>query len=128
MSAVPAPNCSARVATAIWISCLATVFTTPDTIIRELLQALKEELDRSGPAMLQSHVPELAGELAQRLCKLAGGNLKKVFFASSGSEGVEAAIKFSRAATKRNALLYCEGAFHGLTCGALSLMDNCVLA
>ena len=89
-----------------------------------IIAALKEELDRSGPAMLQSHVPELAGDLAQRLCRLAGGNLKKVFFASSGSEGVEAAIKFSRAATKRNALLYCEGAFHGLTCGALSLMDN----
>ena len=89
-----------------------------------IIEALKAELDRSGPAMLQSHVPELAGELAQRLCKLAGGNLKKVFFASSGSEGVEAAIKFSRATTKRNALLYCEGAFHGLTCGALSLMDN----
>ena len=89
-----------------------------------IIAAVKEELDRSGPAMLQSHVPELAGELAQRLCQLAGGNLKKVFFASSGSEGVEAAIKFSRAATKRNALLYCQGAFHGLTCGALSLMDN----
>ena len=89
-----------------------------------IIRALTEELERCGPAMLQSHVPELAGELAQRLCELAGGNLKKVFFASSGSEGVEAAIKFSRAATKRNALLYCEGAFHGLTCGALSLMDN----
>jgi len=89
-----------------------------------IIAALKEELDRYGPAMLQSHVPELAGELAKRLCKLAGGNLKKDFFASSGSEGVEAAIKFSRAATKRNALLYCQGAFHGLTCGALSLMDN----
>ena len=89
-----------------------------------IIAAVKEELDRSGPAMLQSHVPELAGELAQRLCQLAGGNLKKVFFASSGSEGVEAAIKFSRAATKRNALLYCQGDFHGLTCGALSLMDN----
>ena len=89
-----------------------------------IIAALKEELDLRGPAMLQSHIPELAGELAQRLCKLAGGNLKKVFFASSGSEGVEAAIKFARAATRRNALLYCEGAFHGLTCGALSLMDN----
>jgi ornithine--oxo-acid transaminase len=89
-----------------------------------IIEALKQELDRNGPAMLQSHVPELAGELAQRLCNLAGGGLKKVFFASSGSEGVEAAIKFSRAATRRNALLYCEGAFHGLTCGALSLMDN----
>jgi len=49
--------------------------------------------------MLQSHVPELAGELAERLCKLAGGRLKQVFFASSGSKGVETAIKFSRAVT-----------------------------
>ncbi len=89
-----------------------------------IVEALKHELDRNGPAMLQSHVPELAGELALRLCKLAGGGLQKVFFASSGSEGVEAAIKFSRATTKRTALLYCQGAFHGLTCGALSLMDN----
>ena len=89
-----------------------------------IVEALKQELDRSGPAMLQSHVPELAGELAQRLCALAGGGLSRVFFCSSGSEGVEAAIKFSRAATKRDGLLFCEGAFHGLTCGALSLMDN----
>lgn len=89
-----------------------------------IIEALKQELDRCGPAMLQSHVPELAGELGQRLCALAGGNLTKAFFCSSGSEGVEAAIKFSRANTKRDGLLYCEGAFHGLTCGALSLMDN----
>ena len=89
-----------------------------------IIEALREELDRSGPAMLQSHVPELAGELAQRLCALAGGGLTRTFFCSSGSEGVEAAIKFSRAATKRDDLLFCQGAFHGLTCGALSLMDN----
>jgi ornithine--oxo-acid transaminase len=38
-----------------------------------IIEALKQELDRSGPAMLQSHVPEIAGELAQRLCALAGG-------------------------------------------------------
>lgn len=89
-----------------------------------IIEALKQELDRSGPAMLQSHVPELAGELAQRLCVLSGGGLTKAFFCSSGSEGVEAAIKFARATTKRAGLLYCEGAFHGLTCGALSMMDN----
>ncbi|HEX8896438.1 MAG TPA: aminotransferase class III-fold pyridoxal phosphate-dependent enzyme, partial [Terriglobales bacterium] len=81
-----------------------------------IIEALKQELDRSGPAMLQSHVPELAGELAQRLCVLSGGGLTKAFFCSSGSEGVEAAIKFARATTKRAGLLYCEGAFHGLTC------------
>jgi 4-aminobutyrate aminotransferase-like enzyme len=33
-----------------------------------IVQALKDELDKSGPAMLQSHVPQIAGELAKRLC------------------------------------------------------------
>lgn len=86
-----------------------------------VVTALKDELDRSGPAMLQSHVPELAGELGARLCTLAGGNLSKVFFCSSGSEGIEAVIKFARVHTKRTGLLYAQGAFHGLTCGALSI-------
>jgi ornithine--oxo-acid transaminase len=89
-----------------------------------IIHALHAQLDRRGPAMLQSHVPDLAGELAERLCGLAGGKLEKAFFASSGSEGVEAAIKFSRATTGREGLLYCAGAFHGLTCGALSLMSD----
>jgi ornithine--oxo-acid transaminase len=89
-----------------------------------IVDALKNELDKSGPVMLQSNVPELAGELAERLCRLAGGGLTKVFFASSGSEGVETAIKFSRAHTGRIGLLSCDRAFHGLTCGALSLMNG----
>jgi ornithine--oxo-acid transaminase len=89
-----------------------------------IINALKNELDRSGPVMLQSNVAELAGELAERLCKLAGGGLTKVFFASSGSEGVETAIKFARAHTGRIGLLSCDRAFHGLTCGALSLMNG----
>ncbi|HTR37916.1 MAG TPA: aspartate aminotransferase family protein [Bryobacteraceae bacterium] len=89
-----------------------------------ILDALRDELDRRGPAMLQSHVSELAGELAEKLCSRAGGRVTKVFFCSSGSEGVEAAIKFSRAHTRRNGLLYAQNAFHGLTCGALSLMSD----
>jgi ornithine--oxo-acid transaminase len=90
----------------------------------EILAALEAELRRAGPAMVQSHVPELAGELAAQLCARAGGQIKKVFFCSSGSEGVEAAIKFARARTGRSGLLYADGAFHGLTTGALSLMGD----
>jgi ornithine--oxo-acid transaminase len=89
-----------------------------------VIAAIKDELDRMGPAMLQSHVPERAGELATRLCQLAGGGVRKAFFCSSGSEGVESAIKFSRVFTGRTGLLYTQGAFHGLTCGALSLMGD----
>ena len=89
-----------------------------------IVKALKDELDKSGPAMLQSHIPELAGELAERLCRLSGGGLSKAYFASSGSEGVEAAIKFSRATTNRAGILYAKNSFHGLTAGALSLMND----
>jgi len=89
-----------------------------------IVKALKDELDKSGPAMLQSHVPEIAGELAKRLCQLAGGGLEKVYFGSSGSEGVEAAIKFARAATGRDGIVYAKSSFHGLTAGALSLMND----
>lgn len=90
----------------------------------KLIAALKDELDRSGPAMLQSHVSDLAGDLAEKLCNRAGGRLTKAFFPSSGSEGIEAVIKFARAHTGRDAILSAEGGFHGLTCGALSLTSN----
>ncbi len=86
--------------------------------------AIIAELERDGAAMLQTGVPELAGVLGAQLCAQAGGKLTKAFFASSGSEGVEAAIKFSRAHTGRAGLLSARGSFHGLTCGALSLMSD----
>src|SRR5580700_386956 len=89
-----------------------------------IIQALKDEMDKCGPTMLQSHVPEIAGELARRLCNSAGGGLEKVYFGSSGSEGVEAAIKFARASTGRDGIVYAKSSFHGLTAGALSLMND----
>ncbi len=89
-----------------------------------IIAALKDELDRSGPEMLQSHVSTDAGELASRLCALSGGRLSRAFFCSSGSEGIETVIKFARAHTARDGLLFAAGGFHGLTCGALSLMSS----
>jgi ornithine--oxo-acid transaminase len=90
----------------------------------DVVRALQDELKRCGPAMIQTHVADLAGQLAEKLCERAGGRLAKAFFASSGSEGVEAAIKFARAHTRRAGILSAEHAFHGLTCGALSLMSD----
>jgi hypothetical protein len=55
--------------------------------------------------MIQTHVADLAGQLAEKVCERAGGRLAKAFFASSGSEGVEAAIKFARAYAARRRTL-----------------------
>ncbi|MDT3684702.1 MAG: aspartate aminotransferase family protein [Pseudorhodoplanes sp.] len=82
--------------------------------------ALKNVLDSDLPNLVQMDVSPLAGILAERLLRHVPF-LDKVFFANSGAETVESAIKFARAATGRSPILYCSHAFHGLTYGALSL-------
>jgi acetylornithine/N-succinyldiaminopimelate aminotransferase len=59
--------------------------------------------------------------LAERLIEVAGAPQgSAVFFANSGAEAVEAAIKLSRR-TGRTGIVAAEGAFHGRTTGALAL-------
>src|ERR1700743_177839 len=88
-----------------------------------LRQALKSVLDADLPNLVQLDVSTLAGILAERLLKYVP-YLDKVFFANSGAECVEAAIKFARGATGRPGIVYCEHAYHGLTYGALSLTGD----
>jgi acetylornithine/N-succinyldiaminopimelate aminotransferase len=60
-------------------------------------------------------------ELAERLLGIAGAPQgSAVFFANSGTEAIEAAIKLSRR-TGRSGIVAAEGAFHGRTTGALAL-------
>ena len=82
--------------------------------------ALKSALDADLPNLVQLDVPTLAGVLAEKLLAYTP-YLEKAFFANSGAEAVEAAIKFARGATGRQGIVYCDHAFHGLTYGALSL-------
>jgi ornithine--oxo-acid transaminase len=65
-----------------------------------LCEALKSVLDSPLPNLVQLDVSTLAGILAERLLAHVP-YLDKVFFLNSGSEAVEAAIKFARAATGR---------------------------
>jgi ornithine--oxo-acid transaminase len=83
-------------------------------------QALHDVLDRGGADMVQMDTPLLAGLLAERLLAKAP-DLHRVYFCNSGTEAVEAALKFARAATGRRRILYCDHAFHGLTAGSLSV-------
>jgi ornithine--oxo-acid transaminase len=88
-----------------------------------LRDALKSVLDSDLPNLVQMDISTLAGILAEQLIELVP-HLDKVFFANSGTETVEAAIKFARAATGRTDIVYCGQAYHGLTYGALSLTDD----
>jgi ornithine--oxo-acid transaminase len=88
-----------------------------------LREVLKGVLDSDLPNLVQLDVSTLAGVLAERLLSYVP-YLDKVFFANSGAECVEAAIKFARCATGRPGIVYCDHAFHGLSYGALSLTGD----
>jgi ornithine--oxo-acid transaminase len=84
-------------------------------------QALRDVMEADVSSLVQMETPLLCGVLAGELKARAGYDLDKVYFCSTGAEGVETAIKFARRATGKARIIYASSAFHGLTTGALSL-------
>src|SRR5439155_24274851 len=88
---------------------------------RAVVAAIRKQASLLIHASNLYHCPPVAA-LAERLVRLAFPS--RVFFCNSGTEGVEAAIKFARRAGRaegRTELVAFERSFHGRTLGALSL-------
>ena len=60
-------------------------------------------------------------KLLEQLSKLGPGAMKQTFLCNSGTEAIEAAIKFARISTKRTEIISALRSFHGRTMGALTL-------
>lgn len=92
----------------------------------EAIAAVSDTMAAHTANLPQLGVTLLSGVLAEQLLARVGGVLKfgAMVPANSGTEAVEAAIKISRAATRRARVLFAEHAFHGLTLGSLSLNGN----
>jgi len=85
-------------------------------------QAIRDVLDLDLPNMVQMDCSLLSGLLAEAITKRTPAHLDAVFFCNSGTEAMEGALKFARAATGRKRVISLESAFHGLSIGSLSLM------
>jgi ornithine--oxo-acid transaminase len=83
-------------------------------------KALHDVLDAELADLVQFDTPLLPGLLAEQLLAKADG-MERVYFCNSGTEAVEASLKFARYATGRSRIIYCDHAFHGLTTGSLSV-------
>lgn len=115
MSVARVRSCSSR-ASVSWTSCQDTVFITSVIITPRSSKPLRKNwIDGTGHAAKpRAGVRRRTGGDSLRSDRRAS---KEAFFCSSGSEGVEAAIKFAKMHTKRDGLLHAKGAFHGITCG-----------
>jgi acetylornithine/succinyldiaminopimelate/putrescine aminotransferase len=90
----------------------------------QVAQAIRDVLDLDLPNMVQMDCAFMAGLLAEALVKRCPPHLDAVFFCNSGTEAVEASLKFARAATGRSKFAYLDHGWHGLTLGSLAIMGN----
>lgn len=83
--------------------------------------ALIAFLRGGSPSIYPSGISPYAGMLASRLHERCGYDA--AFFASGGSEAVEAALKLARGATGKPRIACIEGAYHGCTYGSVAMMQ-----
>jgi adenosylmethionine---8-amino-7-oxononanoate aminotransferase len=91
--------------------------------------AVERQLAAMPHVMFGGLVHEQPLTLAQRLTKMLGGGLDRVFFSESGSVAVEVALKMAvqywrnRGIRGRNRILAFDGGYHGDTTGTMAVSD-----
>ncbi|MBM4761029.1 aspartate aminotransferase family protein [Bacillus sp. B15-48] len=90
----------------------------------KVVQAIKDGADQLGHGPSGVIIYESILTLAERLGKILPGNLDCFFFANSGTEAIEGAIKLAKHVTKRPYIVSFMGCFHGRSMGALSVTTS----
>lgn len=88
-----------------------------------VVDAIKKQAD----TLITAHMSvynETRLEFLKKMAAVAPEGLTKMFFTNSGTESVEAALKFARKFTGKPGVIAMNGAYHGKTFGALSVTYN----
>ena len=83
--------------------------------------AIADQAARLAHGLGDVHPPTVKVALLERLAAITPGDLGVTILASAGAEAVEAAIKTAGLRTGRSGIIAFEGAYHGLTFGALAV-------
>ncbi|MFF0145264.1 4-aminobutyrate aminotransferase [Amycolatopsis sulphurea] len=89
-----------------------------------VVEAAREQIGKlvHGQYTTVMHKPLL--ELTEKLGTVLPSRLDSLFYANSGSEAVEAALRLARQATKRPNVIVFQGGFHGRTVAAASMTTS----
>jgi putrescine aminotransferase len=90
----------------------------------DVVAAVRDQLTYRTPMPSQELIDPLRGVLARLVALITPGDIKYSFFAASGTEAVEGAIKVAKLYTKKPAFIVAVNAFHGKTMGSLSMIGK----
>ena len=89
----------------------------------DVVDTVRSQLSRT-PMPSQELIDPLRGVLARILAMITPGDIKYSFFAASGTEAIEGAIKLAKMYTRKSGFIVAVKAFHGKTMGSLSMMGK----
>jgi putrescine aminotransferase len=89
----------------------------------DVIDTVRAQLGRT-PMPSQELIDPLRGVLARLLALITPGDIKYSFFAASGTEAIEGAIKLAKMYTRKNGFIVAVKAFHGKTMGSLSMIGK----
>lgn len=90
-----------------------------------IIKAIQDQAEKFTHTCFMVTPYESAVTLAERLCKLAPGKIPKhAYFANSGVEAVENAVKIARYYTKKQGIVVLDHAFHGRTLLGMSMTSK----
>ncbi|GFP35318.1 putrescine aminotransferase [Candidatus Hakubella thermalkaliphila] len=89
----------------------------------KVVDTVRAQLART-PMPSQELIDPLRGVLARLMAQITPGDIKYSFFAASGTEAVEGAIKVAKMYTRKPGFIVAVNAFHGKTMGSLSMLGK----
>lgn len=89
-----------------------------------VVTAAKDQIDKLIHCCSYVYYVEAVANLAEKMAAITPGRLKKTFFANSGAEAIEGALKLAKLYTGKHEIVALQGGFHGRTWGALSVTGN----
>jgi len=89
----------------------------------KVIGAVRAQLERTPMPSLELINPA-RGVLSKLIAHITPGDIQYAFFAASGTEAVEGAIKLAKLYTGKSGFIVAVRAFHGKTMGALSMMGK----
>jgi len=91
----------------------------------KIIEAVRAQLERS-PQYSQEMLDPLRAQLGRVIAHITPGEIQKGFFANSGTEAIEGALKLAKFYTGKRGIISMQRGFHGKTLGSLSVTGKAV--
>jgi 4-aminobutyrate aminotransferase / (S)-3-amino-2-methylpropionate transaminase / 5-aminovalerate transaminase len=89
-----------------------------------VIAAARDQLEKLIHCCSYLYYNQPLADLAEKMAQITPGRLRKTFFANSGAEAVEGALKLARLYTGKHEVIALQRGFHGRTLGSLSVTGN----